>query len=100
MLSTNPENQSADNLPTYSNGKLSNTRVCLVHFGNGYRTPLVHQVQLFSGDLSIMEASLEHIQQKSAEWPTSQGGSLPDRQYIGKYEFDPSRLFNAKSFFY
>ena len=54
-------------------------------FGNGCHMPLV---QLFNGYLSTMEASMEHsildesafIQQKSADWPTSQGGPLPDLQ--------------------
>ena len=46
------------------------------------------QVQLFGGDSSNIEASLEHsnigtttsIQEKSAKWPTSQGGPLDDLQ--------------------
>ena len=50
-------------------------------FGNGHHMPLM--VQLFSGYLSTMQASMEHsildesafVQQKSAEWPTSQGTS-------------------------
>jgi hypothetical protein len=54
-------------------------------FGNGRHTLLV---QLFSAYLCAMEASMEHsildesafIHQKSVEWPTSQGGPLPDLQ--------------------
>ena len=54
-------------------------------FGNGHHMPLV---QLFSGYLSTKEASMEHsildesafIQQRNVEWPTSQGGPLPDLQ--------------------
>jgi hypothetical protein len=50
-------------------------------FGNNYHTP---PVQLFDGDLSTIEASLQHsvldsaafVQWESAEWPTSQGGPL------------------------
>jgi len=61
------------------------------------------QVQLFGGDSSNIEASLEHsnigtttsIQEKSAKWPTSQGGPLDDLQqyrtgatfHIGRVEY-------------
>jgi hypothetical protein len=53
--------------------------------GNHYHMP---QVQLFSGNSSTIEASLEcsilgaavSIQQNSAEWPTTEGGPLPDLQ--------------------
>jgi hypothetical protein len=68
-------------------------------FGNGCHMPLV---QLFSGYLSTMAASMEHsilndsafIQQKSAEWPASQGGPLPDLQ---QYESFGNTIRNSSA---
>ncbi len=85
-MSNNPRNlQSMLNKETAISGSI----LIIGHvFGNHYHTP---RVQLFSGSSSTIEASLERsildaaafIQQKGAEWPTTEGGPLPDlQQYI------------------